>query len=288
MDEKAIVSAIGKEEGADIGGIHVEGPFISPNKIGAQNPLGRKDPSPEIFSQIIEEGKGYVRAMTCAPELPGIEKIAKMAAERSVVLLMGHTDATAICFYQWIGGRVKVIDYLEATMQALPYFVEQLRARNYKYDMVFFPHDGVNTEWAYGNTRIERMHELGFDCVTLPRILEQEQIDIARSMIPIVDIDRKLYRLIDCINNMRYDFKDGVMDTKHVVHDEYSHGAKAFMYMCQSIYKNRDEKREYTEQERREKMQQAMLDDIRRGLEANRRQLSDTEDLTKVVSRESY
>ena len=30
MDEKAIVSAIGKEEGADIGGIHVEGPFISP------------------------------------------------------------------------------------------------------------------------------------------------------------------------------------------------------------------------------------------------------------------
>ena len=94
MDEKAIVSAIGKEEGADIGGIHVEGPFISPNKIGAQNPLGRKDPSPEIFSQIIEEGKGYVRAMTCAPELPGIEKIAKMAAERSVVLLMGHTDAT--------------------------------------------------------------------------------------------------------------------------------------------------------------------------------------------------
>lgn len=201
---------------------------------------------------------------------------------------LGHTDATAICFYQWIGGRVKVIDYLEATMQALPYFVEQLRARNYKYDMVFFPHDGVNTEWAYGNTRIERMHELGFDCVTLPRILEQEQIDIARSMIPIVDIDRKLYRLIDCINNMRYDFNDGVMDTKHVVHDEYSHGAKAFMYMCQSIYKNRDEKREYTEQERREKMQQAMLEDIRRGLEANRRQLSDTEDLTRVVGRESY
>ena len=132
------------------------------------------------------------------------------------------------------------------------------------------------------------LHELGFDCVTLPRILEQEQIDIARSMIPIVDIDRKLYRLIDCINNMRYDFKDGVMDTKHVVHDEYSHGAKAFMYMCQSIYKNRDEKREYTEQERREKMQQAMLDDIRRGLEANRRQLSDTEDLTRVAGRESY
>ena len=94
QDERAIVGAIGKERGARIGGIHVEGPFISPNKIGAQNPLGRQDPSPEIFSRIIREGKGHVRAMTCAPELKGIEKITGMARDNKIVLLMGHTDAT--------------------------------------------------------------------------------------------------------------------------------------------------------------------------------------------------
>lgn len=94
MDEEAIVNAIGKEEGAVIGGIHVEGPFISPNKIGAQNPLGRKDPSVEIFRKIIDKGNGYVKAMTCAPELSGIEKVAEEAEKASVVLLMGHTDAT--------------------------------------------------------------------------------------------------------------------------------------------------------------------------------------------------
>ena len=93
-DEKAIVSAAGKEEGAVIGGIHVEGPFISPNKIGAQNPLGRQVPSAEIFGRILEEGHGYVKAMTCAPELEGIGKIAEIAERNSVVLLMGHTDAT--------------------------------------------------------------------------------------------------------------------------------------------------------------------------------------------------
>ena len=94
QDERAIVEAKGSEEGALIGGIHIEGPFISPNKIGAQNPLGRKDPSVEIFEKIIDEGHGYVRAMTCAPELDGIDEIAKLARKYSVVLLMGHTDAT--------------------------------------------------------------------------------------------------------------------------------------------------------------------------------------------------
>ena len=94
MDERAIAESAGKERGALIGGIHVEGPFISPNKIGAQNPLGRQAPSEEIFQKIIDEGRGYVRAMTCAPELDGMDRIAEMAEKNSIVLLMGHTDAT--------------------------------------------------------------------------------------------------------------------------------------------------------------------------------------------------
>ena len=242
-----------------------------------------------LYGEFGEEARGAVLAQEFAKHPENIRHEVKYDNRYPVYTAwdIGHTDATAICFYQWIGGRARVIDYLEATLQALPYFVEQLKSRPYKYDLVFFPHDGVNTEWAYGNTRVDRMSELGFDCTTLPRILEQEQIDIARSMIPIIDIDCKLYRLIDCINNMRYDYKDGVMDTKHVVHDEFSHGAKAFMYMCQSIYKHRDEQREYTEAERREQYQSAMLEDIKRVLEANRKQMSDTEDLTRVVN-ESY
>ena len=93
-DERAIVEAKGRESGAAIGGIHVEGPFISPGKIGAQNPLGRQDPSLDTFHKILSEGKGLVKAMTCAPELPGIGEIARAAEKEGVVLLMGHTDAT--------------------------------------------------------------------------------------------------------------------------------------------------------------------------------------------------
>ena len=94
MDERAIVSAAGKEKGASIAGIHIEGPFISPNRIGAQNPAGRLDPDEAAFSTMLENGKGMVKAMTIAPELPGIDKIAKLCSENGIVLLMGHTDAS--------------------------------------------------------------------------------------------------------------------------------------------------------------------------------------------------
>ncbi len=93
-DEKAIVSARGKEKGASIAGIHIEGPFISPNRIGAQNPLGRLNPDKDAFDTMLSCGGGLIKAMTIAPELEGVDKIAQLASENGIVLLMGHTDAT--------------------------------------------------------------------------------------------------------------------------------------------------------------------------------------------------
>lgn len=238
-----------------------------------------------LYGEFGEEARGAVLAQEFAKYPDNIKQEISYNDRYPVYTAwdIGHTDATAICFYQWIDGRIKVIDYIEDTLKALPYFVDQLKAKNYKYDLVFFPHDGVNTEWAYGNTRVQRMIEMGFETTTLQRLLEQEQIDIARTMIPIIDIDRRLFRLIDCINNMRYDFKDGVMNTKNIVHDEYSHGGKAFLYLCQSIYKNREEKRYMTEQEKRDKLHQNILNDIRKGIEANKAQLVDKYDYTKEI-----
>lgn len=243
-----------------------------------------------LYGEFGEEARGSVLAVEFAKHPENIRQTIKYDDRYPVYTAwdIGHTDATAIWFYQWIDGRVKVINYMEDTMKALPYFVEQMKAQPYKYDTVFFPHDGRNMEWAYGNTRVERMRALGFNCLTLARLSEQEQIDIARTMIPIIDIDKDLQRGIDCINNMRYEYKDGVMNTKNIVHDEYSHGGKAFLYLCQSIYKDRDEKRTFTDAEKREKLQKDMADDIRKGLEANARQLLDDEDLNEVTNANSW
>ena len=93
-DERAIVKAKGKERGAAIAGMHIEGPFISPNRIGAQNPLGRLNPSERAMETMLEAGGGLIKEMTIAPELPGADRIAAIAEREGIVLSMGHTDAT--------------------------------------------------------------------------------------------------------------------------------------------------------------------------------------------------
>ena len=91
---EAIAKAAGKEHGASISGIHVEGPFISKEKIGAQAAEGRHDPDIMMMRRIIEAGNGLVKAMTIAPELPDTDKIVRIAEEYGIVLLMGHTNAS--------------------------------------------------------------------------------------------------------------------------------------------------------------------------------------------------
>lgn len=90
----AVVSAIGEETGAEILGIHVEGPFISPLRLGAQNPEGAKQVDIGLFNRIIEAGKGHVVCMTVAPELRGMRELALTAIKKGIVLLAGHTNAT--------------------------------------------------------------------------------------------------------------------------------------------------------------------------------------------------
>ena len=91
---RAIADAAGREHGAAIAGIHVEGPFISKDRIGAQAAEGRHDPDPAMMMRMIEAGNGLIKAMTIAPELPDAARIAEIADEYGIVLLMGHTNAS--------------------------------------------------------------------------------------------------------------------------------------------------------------------------------------------------
>ncbi len=91
---KAIVEAMGKEKGAIIHGVNLEGPFISAKRIGAQNPSGRKDVDLDLFHRFLEVGKGHITCMTVAPELKHMRQLALEARKHNVVLLAGHTDAT--------------------------------------------------------------------------------------------------------------------------------------------------------------------------------------------------
>jgi N-acetylglucosamine-6-phosphate deacetylase len=80
--------------GAAILGFHLEGPFISPKRPGAQSVRHILEPNLELLDQWIRLAQGQMRLMTIAPELANAEAVIRFAAERGIVVSMGHSAAT--------------------------------------------------------------------------------------------------------------------------------------------------------------------------------------------------
>ena len=90
---QAIVKAMGHEEGARIMGIHMEGPFISPQRLGVQRPETVRLPDIALFDELWEAAEGHIVNMTVAPELKGMRELALHCIEKGVILQAGHTNA---------------------------------------------------------------------------------------------------------------------------------------------------------------------------------------------------
>ena len=79
--------------GPRILGVHLEGPFISPNRLGAHPAASRRDPDRGLLERLLAAGPvGYA---TLAPELPGALELVDLLHERGIVVSCGHSDATA-------------------------------------------------------------------------------------------------------------------------------------------------------------------------------------------------
>jgi N-acetylglucosamine-6-phosphate deacetylase len=77
-----------------IAGVHFEGPYLSGVRCGAQNPQFLRDPAPDELIALIELGRGAVRMVTIAPELPGALDAIRLLVRSEVIAAIGHTDAT--------------------------------------------------------------------------------------------------------------------------------------------------------------------------------------------------
>ena len=77
---------------ARVMGIHMEGPYFSEKKKGAQNGAYLKLPDPEGFRRLYDGCGGLVRVIDVAPELAGAVEFTKIARELCTVSV-AHTDA---------------------------------------------------------------------------------------------------------------------------------------------------------------------------------------------------
>jgi N-acetylglucosamine-6-phosphate deacetylase len=92
--ESTIVESIQEvPESAQVIGVHLEGPFLSPDRLGTHPAAERRDPDVDLLERLLAAGR--VTQLTLAPELHGAEALIVRARERGILVAAGHTDADA-------------------------------------------------------------------------------------------------------------------------------------------------------------------------------------------------
>ena len=85
--------AMNSTEGAEVLGVHLEGPFISVKHIGAQPLEYVATPSVEVFDKYYADSGNCIKIVSLAPEVEGALDLIKHLNDLGVVASVGHADA---------------------------------------------------------------------------------------------------------------------------------------------------------------------------------------------------
>lgn len=82
-----------KEIMPNIGGVHMEGPYFSPNQCGAQNPDEIRKPLKSEYDALIKDYGDIIKRWSYAPERDDGQEFLKALNKAGIVAAAGHTDA---------------------------------------------------------------------------------------------------------------------------------------------------------------------------------------------------
>lgn len=82
-----------KYKGANMLGLHLEGPYLSPKQAGAMDPNRIKLPLPENYEKLYNASNGCIKRWTAAPELEGCDSFGAFLKEKGILGSIGHSDA---------------------------------------------------------------------------------------------------------------------------------------------------------------------------------------------------
>jgi N-acetylglucosamine-6-phosphate deacetylase len=107
---------------AEVLGIHLEGPFISPKRIGAQHPDYVLPPSVNLFRKWQGLAGGHIKLVTLAPEQPNGLALVRYLKEAGVTASIGHSDAA----YE------EVVESIEAGVTHATHLFNQMRPLHHR------------------------------------------------------------------------------------------------------------------------------------------------------------
>ncbi len=98
--------------GARCLGLHLEGPFISPQAQGAFRPESVLAADTGLFEELLGAAAGHLRLITIAPELPGADQVIELALRHGVACSVGHSVATATEVTRAVDAGVRGVTHL--------------------------------------------------------------------------------------------------------------------------------------------------------------------------------
>lgn len=203
----------------------------------------RSEMSPGLYQQEYEcnpdaalEGTYYAQELNRMAEEG---RIGRVPYERSVRVEtwwdLGFDDATAIIFTQQIGRELHLIDYVEASGEALAYYARQLHEKVYVYERHWLPHDAEVHELGSGESRANLLRGLGVRPLQVAEATRVEDgIEATRVVLERCWIDeQRCYRLLQALRAYRKKWNDKRRVFEgHPFHDWSSHGADALRLMA--------------------------------------------------------
>ncbi len=88
------VAELMAEPGSGVLGLHAEGPFINPDRIGAMDIRQVRPASVPELEALERAAPGALRHLTLAPEADGAVQAIRWACDRGILVAAGHTDAS--------------------------------------------------------------------------------------------------------------------------------------------------------------------------------------------------
>jgi N-acetylglucosamine-6-phosphate deacetylase len=102
-----------------VAGIHLEGPFLSARRCGAQDPRYIVAPDADLLDRLWQDAAGEIAMVTVACEQPGALEVIAWCVEHDVLAAVGHTDADADATRRAVEAGARIATHLFNAMPPL-------------------------------------------------------------------------------------------------------------------------------------------------------------------------
>lgn len=190
----------------------------------------------EAFSGAMEE-RYFGEQMAAARRQGRIANIPILPSGVNLFLDLGR-DTTAIWFHQYAALQHRMVDYMQDSARTLDFYAREVQKRGYLLKNIYLPHDAGDKSIVTDRSAESEVKRLfpGVKVRVVQRIPQKYMaINAARSIMPACYFhEANCAKGVECLDNYRKKWNESIGNwSDEPVHDQFSHGADAFMQFAQ-------------------------------------------------------